>query len=194
MEKLKNIGELKNTTVIIQGLIGMDDFEDETTYTQFLNAQMTPLAIYTPGNKTFSINKVICSSPSIINQFFNDEKCVNFAGINIAKSTRDNILKHLNKIVYTPDKIQQFYKEYNEWSRPWNEQNFQSAASASNNSDPEPEIIRPKAQLIPLEEKNITKQNITQKTINTAPEIENESISDAARKTPLIEEENIDKQ
>lgn len=198
MEKLKNTGELKKTTVIIQGLIGIDDdYENESLTNRFLNTQMSPLAIYTPENKSFSINKSICSTPSLINQFFTGEKCVNFNGTNIAKSTRKEIIQNINNVVYTADKIQQYYKEYNEWFRPWNEQNYQSSApvtSPSTEPQDEPEIIRPKAKLIPLEEKTITKQKITQKTVSTAPEANLESISSAAQKTPLIEEENIDKQ
>lgn len=192
MQNLQNIGALNNTVVIIQGLNGIDDLhEDEALLTSFLNTQMSPLAIYTPENKSFSINKSICPSPSIIKQLFTKEKCIDFEGTNIAKSTRNNIIQHINSVSYTSDKIQNYYREYSKWLRSWNEKNFQSAASSSvsaNTPEPEPEIIRPKAQLIPLEEKTITTQKVTQKTITSTPETKVESISTAAQKTPLIEE------
>lgn len=191
MQNLQNIGALNNTVIIIQGLIGIDDLhKDENLLTSFLNTQMSPLAIYTPENKSFSINKGIYSSPNIMKQIFTGAKCVDFDGTNIAKSTRNNIIQHINSVTYNPDKIQNYYREYNEWLRSWNTKNFQSAASSSPAVTPEaePEIIRPKAQLIPLEEKNITTQKVMQNTITAAPETKVESISAAAQKTPLIEE------
>lgn len=197
MQNLQNIGALNDSVIIIQGLTGIDDLpENETMLENFLNSQMSPLAIYTPENKSFSINKAICSSPSIINQFFTEEKCVDFNGTNIAKTTRNNIIKYLSPVTYSSDKIQNYYHEYIEWLRSWNQQNFQSTFSSSQpiSSETELEIIRPKAQLIPLEEKTITEQKVMEKTVNSAPEPEVESISTAAQKTPLIEEENIDKQ
>ncbi|MBO7556244.1 MAG: hypothetical protein J6T72_02470 [Alphaproteobacteria bacterium] len=190
MQNLQDNGLLKDTTVIIQGLIGMDDLhgeKDTSLLESFLNTQMTPIAIYSPENRLFSISKNFCSVTDIINQFFSGKKCTEFNGIGISKSTRNNVMQQINNVSYTSDNVQKAYREYIEWLRTWNQQNFQSLSNAEP-AKSEDEIIRPKPQMIPLEEKNISNNKITVKNVTIAPEAKVESLSEMSKKDPVIEE------
>ena len=190
MQNLQDNGLLKDTTVIVQGLIGMDDLhgeKDTSLLESFLNTQMTPIAVYSPENKLFSISKNVCSTPDIINQFLTGKKCKDFNGIGISKSTRNNVMQQINSVAYTSDKVQKAYRDYVEWMRTWNQQNFQSLSNAEP-AKSEDEIIRPKPQILPLEEKNITNNKITVQNVTVAPEAKVESLSEMSKKDPTIEE------
>lgn len=192
MENLQKSGELENTTIIIQGLSGMDDLlgdKDATLVKNFLNGQMAAAAIYNSENRRFTINKSVCSIPDILNQQFNGEKCEEFKGVSTSKTTKQAIRDRLNAVVYTNDSAQQAYQKYTDWMRMWNQNNFQSLANLPEKASglpPEEIVIKAPQEaheggLPPLEERNLEAQPMMKGEVQVAPEAKVESLAEMSR-------------
>ena len=188
MHKLQNSGVLENAVVIIQGLNGMDDMlgdADDSLVSNFLNSQLTDVAIFDSANKKFTINKSICSIPSIINQHFNGEKCSEFDDVTTSKTTKQAVRNRLNPVEYTNDIAQKSYQKYMGWMKAWNQINFQSLALAprheENSTFADDEIIHKQPQMLPLEEKTLEKQKVMSGQVNVEAEAPVKSLSEVAQ-------------
>ena len=194
MQNLQKAGELDNTTVIIQGLSGMDDLlgeKDATLVQNFMNGKMASVAIYSPENKKFTINRMICSIPDILNQQFNGENCEEFKGVSSSKTTKQAIRDKLNSVPYNNNVAQKSFQKYNDWSRMWNQNNFQSLAKLPTKATgllPEEIVINKQHNVPPLEEKTIETQKIMEGQVNVAPEAQVESLSELSKEPVPLEE------
>ena len=208
MQNMQTAGLFANSTIIIQGLSGMDDMLGMSDIAQadaFLNGKTTNIAVSTPDNRKFTINKSICAAPDIINQTINNQKCIEFNGENPSKSTKDTILEKMESIVYNNDTAQKSYQQYIEWFKAWKQNNYPNLATQpsepelqpiedadSTDGEPQPlnddEIIHKEPKMLPLEEKNIGKSKVMSGQINVAPEAKVESLSEMSREP--VEEAN----
>lgn len=197
MQNLQTNNFLADSTVIIQGISGMNDMiglDDITLYTSFLNSKITSVAIKSPNNRKFTINKSICATPDIINQIITEQKCVDFNGDTSSKTTKKTIRDILEAIAYNNDIAQQSYQKYIEWLKSWNQANYQSISSdneintSSPNTDSDDEIIHKEPQMLPLEEKSIGTSKVMSGQVNVEPEAQVKSLSEMSREP--VEESN----
>jgi|GEM_PF-722624 len=211
MQTLQTSELLADSTVIIQGLSGMDDMLGTPDVSQpdaFLNGRTTNVAISAPDSRKFTINKSICAVPDILNQALNDHKCAEFNGETSSKNTKDAIVEKLNAVVYSSDTAQKSYQQYVEWLKAWKQNNYPSLAAPqpepelqpiedadSTEGEPKPlnddndeEIVHKKPQMLPLEEKSIGTSKVMSGQINVAPEAKVESLSEMSREP--VEEVN----
>ncbi|MBR1649388.1 MAG: YIP1 family protein [Alphaproteobacteria bacterium] len=193
MQSLQKADELNDTTIIIQGLNGMDDLlgdKNAGLADNFLNRQTAGLAIFSSDNHKFTVNKSVCSVPDILNQYFNNIKCVDFNETGLSKTTKQAVMKKLDSVIYNNDVASKSFRRYNEWLRKWNQINYRTlgepslisklsedknAASAEENPAPEG---KKEPSLLPLEEKKLEKQTIMQGQVNVAPEAKVKSLND----------------
>ena len=179
-------------------LSGMPDVSQADA---FLNGRTTNVAISAPDSCKFTINKSICSTPDIINQTMNDQKCVEFNGEKPSKSTKDSILAKMEAIVYDNDTAQKSYQQYVEWFKAWKQNNYPNTTTQpvepdlqpiedadSTEGEPKPlnegnddEIIHKEPKMLPLEEKSIGESKVMSGQINVAPEAKVESLSEMSR-------------
>lgn len=204
MQNLQTAGLLADSTIVIQGLSGMNDLSGMPDISQadaFLNGRTTNVAISAPDSRKFTINKSICSTPDIINQTMNDQKCVEFNGEKPSKSTKDSILAKMEAIVYDNDTAQKSYQQYVEWFKAWKQNNYPNTTTQpvepdlqpiedadSTEGEPKPlnegnddEIIHKEPKMLPLEEKSIGESKVMSGQINVAPEAKVESLSEMSR-------------
>lgn len=195
MENLQKSGDLENSTIVIQGVSGMDDLlgdKDATLVKNFLNGQMATVAIHTPENRRFTINKSVCSIPDILNQQFNGDKCEEFKGVSSSKTTKQSIRDRLNAVAYTNNSAQQAYQKYTDWLRMWKQNNFQSLANLPEKATglpPEEIVIRNSENgMPPLEEKQLEAQPIMKEEVKVAPEAQVGSLAEISREPVSAEE------
>ena len=190
MHKLQESGILNHSTVIIQGISSMDDMigtKDIALYTSFLNGQTTNVAISTPDNHTFTINKSICAAPDIVKQTITQQKCIDFDGDTSSKTTKRTIKDKLDAVVYDNDVAQASYQIYTEWFKTWKKNNPENVAPDSieasrpitlNENEP---IVHKQPKMMPLEEKTINKNKVMSGQIKDTPEAKVESLSEMSR-------------
>ena len=95
MQAIRKLPDAADTTVVIEGLAGMDDLigtPNQDLSERFRNGQLVALAIKTPGNKQLVINRSICPVEEILNNLFeNGPKCSEFGRTKLSKTTKKRL-------------------------------------------------------------------------------------------------------
>ena len=181
MERLGQLPNSQNISVIIEGLAGMDDMigsNNDDYAERFINGQLTALAVKTAGSKKFVINKSICAVEDILNnQLNNGPKCEEFAHTKLSKSIKKSVTESLASVAFTNTIAQKSLQEFNRWYKEWHKLNYRA---------PEKSLLVPlgKADLVetaelpsasgllPLENTNISEQKIMTNEIQVGSEAE----------------------
>ncbi len=191
MQAIRKLPDAADTTVVIEGLAGMDDLigtPNQDLSERFRNGQLVALAIKTPGNKQLVINRSICPVEEILNNLFeNGPKCSEFGRTKLSKTTKKAVKAAVDTVKYTNDNAQKSLQEFNRWFKEWNRINYRtpmkSPLQASDNRNDkgigQPQTV-PASPLMPLEEKNIGSQKIMSGEIKVGAEAKVESLSGTA--------------
>lgn len=180
MERIRQSANAQNTTVIIEGLSGMDDLvgsKNENYSDRFRNGQLTSLAIRTAGSKKFVINKSICAIEDILNnQLNNGQKCEDFARTKLSKSTKKSITESLAAVAFTNNIAQKSLQEFNRWYKEWRKINYHApiksplTALGMSQEPIEAPASQPTTGLLPLENRDITEQKVMTNEIQVGAE------------------------
>ena len=179
MERIKQSAYAQNTTVIIEGLAGVDDLlgtKNDDYSERFRNGQLVALAIKPAGNKKFVINKSICAVEDILNNQLNDgPKCEDFARTKLSKSTKKSVTEILDSVPFTNDIAQKSLQEFNRWYKEWHKINYRAPiksplTSLGNKENALEAPLQPAPGLLPLESKDISEQKVMSKEIKVDAE------------------------
>lgn len=174
---------MENTTVILHGLNGMDDMPkvpDKSLSDSFRNEQLVAMAVRSPKEKKFVINKSLCSVENILDNYFTGEKkCEEFGETNLSKTTKTDIKKEAAKTKFTNNIAQKSLQEFNRWHKTWAKLNFTGVAAVPDISVSEDEKaqnaeVSPQEpsnnKLPPIEEIKIGENKIMDGQVHVAPE------------------------
>jgi len=177
MQSLKKSGQLEKTTIIIQGLSGMDDNsrkDKQNLAEDFMNAKMTTMAIKNPESRQLIINKSVCPIENILSSYFKQEKkCKEFEKADLSKTTKESVKKAVSGVKFNSNSAQRAVQAFHDWYKQWHKNNYKTektVAEPVKNMEKQP-------QLRPLEEKEVTTQKIMQNVIQDVPEEKVESLS-----------------
>lgn len=188
LHTLRKNGQFDQTTIIIQGLNGLADLngnKDKSIADDFMNGQMTALAIKGKDNKQLVINKSVCPVENIIKGFFNQEKkCAEFEGVTLSKTTKNTIKKLTSQVKFTSNKAQVALQEFHNWYKQWHKNNYQSNEISllppepkENQPTPAEKDKRLPPRMQPMEEKIIGVSKVMKGEIKVAPEAQVESLA-----------------
>lgn len=189
MQDIRKMPGGKDTTVVIEGLSGVDDLigtGNQNLSDRFRNGQMVTLAVREPASKQFVINKAICPVEEILNNLFNQgPKCTEFGRTKLSKSTKKAVKESVDSVRFTNDIAQKSLQEFNRWYTEWSKINYQAPVKSPLGVSSQPlkatevQAVSTPA-LAPLEEKEITRQKVTDKEIKVGAEAKVESLSKAS--------------
>ena len=194
MEHIRKSPYADKTTVIIEGLSGVDDMigsRNEDLSERFRNGQLVALAIKSAGSKKFVINKSICAVEDILNnQLNNGPKCEEFARTKLSKSTKKSVTEDLSAVAFTNNIAQKSLQEFNRWYKEWSKKNYQAPMKSPLVPVAQPQkIIEAPAQnapaLLPLENTEISEQKMMKNEIKVGEEADVVPLSQVAEEQPL---------
>ena len=114
---------LDDTVLVINGISSDHNFGDTTSrsFVQgFIQDKMVALAIKSPTNKNFIINKKVCATKDIINQYlYNTNYCTDLSDIGISGAYRDKILNELEEKEINVDDIEHSIGFFDKWYKSW---------------------------------------------------------------------------
>ncbi len=187
MQAIDKMPDGEKTTVIIEGLSGMDDLvgtDNQNLSDRFRNAQMVALAVRASESKRFVINKSICPVEEILNNLFNQgPKCTEFGRTKLSKSTKKAIKQSVENVRFTNNIAQKSLQEFNQWYKKWNKANYHAPLVSPLTTSllplkaSETPVAAAAPVLQPLEEKKVLQQKVTDKEIQLGEEQKTEPLA-----------------
>ena len=120
IDNLKQNKKLSDTTIILQGISGVNDFknyQDDDYYQNFMGNRMVTMAIYDPTMRESSIDSAFCPIQKILSSYlFGKDNCRNIKYDVHEKTIRliKQELVNLTKNIKT-----NYIKDFSNWYRKW---------------------------------------------------------------------------
>lgn len=164
LSQLNAMGQLEDTTIVIQGLNTPLDFavRDENFYKQIQSRRGVTFAVKNAEGLYAGINYSVCSVPEIINSIFlNKIPCTSYKVLNTSDSNVKTAKQLVKEDEFNTAEIKQAAKLFKEWFKSWSLENDFETGSYSQ----------------PMTDKVIGKAEVMDNVIEDIPEEKMESIS-----------------
>jgi len=124
MNKLSHNNLLENTSIIIQGVSSVNDFQIEhsnNVKVSFINEHLTTMAIHDADMKSYKVDDNICPTNNILSDYLlNDEKCKD-AKLNYNEVVVKDIITKVNHL--SQGFSDNYIKKFDNWYKKWQEHN-----------------------------------------------------------------------
>lgn len=122
IQQLDVMGELDNTTIIIQGLNNPLKLNGKVSeyYKQIQSKRQVTLAIKQPYDNQSNIDYSVCSVPEIIDSvFFSNKDCKNYGILKTSDKNIETVRKAVDADKVKDDEIKRVSKSFNNWFKTW---------------------------------------------------------------------------